>query len=29
MCVCVCVCVFGLHFFVKAYLIKQYRHFVC
>ena len=28
MCVCVCVCVFGQHFFVKIYLIKQYRHFL-
>ena len=28
MCVCthVCVCIFGQHFFVNTYLIKQYRH---
>ena len=25
-CVCVCVCVFGQHFFINAYFIKQYRH---
>ena len=25
-CVCVCVSVFGQHFFINAYFIKQYRH---
>ena len=26
-CMCVCVCVFGQHYFVNTYLIKQYKHF--
>ena len=25
-CACVCVCVFGQHFFIEKYLIKQYIH---
>ena len=25
---CVCVCVFRQHFFIDAYLIEHYRHFL-